>query len=172
MKKFLAALQKVENLIMIATFAIMVASSFAQVVNRNIIQSSVSWFDELAMYSMIWMTLLGAEMGLRDGTQVSIVAVVEKIDKLSHKAHDIVLIIAKVIVVAFTGVMFKSSIEMVLKQIQTGQTSAGLKLSMAVPYSALMVGFGIMTFVQLAAIVSMIIKLVKGEGKEEAECQD
>ncbi|MCI8513703.1 MAG: TRAP transporter small permease [Lachnospiraceae bacterium] len=172
MKKFLAGLQKVENFIMITTFAIMVASSFAQVINRNIIQSSISWFDELAMYSMIWMTLLGAEMGLRDGTQVSIVAVVEKIDKMSHKAYQVVMIIAKLIVVAFTGIMFKSSIDMVLKQVQTGQTSAGLKLSMAVPYSALMVGFGIMTFVQLARIVSMVLEFGKKEGEEASECQE
>ena len=114
---------------------------------------------------MIWMTLLGAEMGLRDGSQVSIAAVVEK---LPPKARALMRIITKLIVAAFSAAITRSAVGMVLKQIETGQTSAGLKVSMAVPYSALLAGFGIATLVQGITVVFMIIQFFKGEGGIEA----
>ena len=46
MKKMLKVLTKAENVIMFLTFAVMVASSFAQVVNRNIFKLPIAWFDE------------------------------------------------------------------------------------------------------------------------------
>lgn len=55
MKKVLNGLTKVENLIMVVTFVIMVCASFAQVVNRNIFKLPISWFDEAAIYCMIYM---------------------------------------------------------------------------------------------------------------------
>lgn len=161
MKKTLAALQRFENGIIIAAFSVMVIAAFAQVVNRNIFKLGIGWFEELAVYCMIWMTLLGAEMGLRDGSQVSITAVVEK---LSAKGRALMRIITKLIVVVFSAAITRSAVGMVLKQIETGQTSAGLKVSMAVPYSALLAGFGIATLVQGISVVFMIVQFFKGEG--------
>jgi len=76
MKKILAYLTKVENFIMIVTFTIMVIASFLQVVNRNITKLSISWFDEAATYCMIYMVLIGTEVGLRDGTQIAVTGAV------------------------------------------------------------------------------------------------
>lgn len=42
MKKVLNALTKIENVIMVVTFIIMVCTSFAQVVNRNIFKLPIS----------------------------------------------------------------------------------------------------------------------------------
>ena len=58
MKKVLGTLTKVEQVIMVATFAIMVASSFAQIVNRNIFKLPIAWFDEASTYCMIYMLSL------------------------------------------------------------------------------------------------------------------
>lgn len=55
-------------------FAVMVICYFISVVNRNIIKLSVPWTEELALYCMVYMALLGMEVGLRDGTQVSVTA--------------------------------------------------------------------------------------------------
>ena len=72
MKKILGYLQKIENGILIASFTSMVVFSFAQVVNRNLIKAPIAWFEEVALYSMIYMVLLGTEAGLRDGTQIRV----------------------------------------------------------------------------------------------------
>ena len=71
MKKVLGTLTKVEQVIMVATFVIMVVSSFAQVVNRNIFKLPIAWFDEASTYCMIYMALIGTEIGLRDGRSCS-----------------------------------------------------------------------------------------------------
>jgi C4-dicarboxylate transporter DctM subunit len=160
MKKTLVVLQKLENITIIAAFSVMVIASFSQVVNRNIFKLGIGWFEELAVYCMIWMALLGAEMGLRDGTQVSITAVQEILPK---KGRSLIHIIVKLIVVIFSSVITRSAIGMVLRQIQTGQTSAGLKVSMAIPYSALVVGFGIMVMVQGYSLILMILHFFKAE---------
>ena len=67
MKKLLQYLQKAEDGILIGTFVVMVLASFAQVLNRNLFHLGISWFEELARYCMVYMALIAAEAGLRDG---------------------------------------------------------------------------------------------------------
>jgi len=64
MKKTLDILQHIENLIIVVTFIIMVVTFFCQVINRNLFKLPISWFEEAATYSMIYMVLLGTEAGL------------------------------------------------------------------------------------------------------------
>ena len=66
MKKLLASLTKIENVLMIVAFVIMVGCVFFQVVNRNFLKLPMAWLDETATYSMIYMALIGTEVGLRD----------------------------------------------------------------------------------------------------------
>ena len=61
------------------TFVIMVVCYFISVVNRNFIKGSMPWTEELALYCMVYMALIGTELGLRDGTQVSVTALTEKL---------------------------------------------------------------------------------------------
>ena len=71
-KKMLDYVTKFEYAVMVVAFVIMVAAYFISVVNRNFIKASMPWTEELALYSMTFMALLGTEVGLRDGTQVSV----------------------------------------------------------------------------------------------------
>ncbi|MDR1469178.1 MAG: TRAP transporter small permease [Spirochaetaceae bacterium] len=166
MKKSFFFLQRLENIIIIVTFSVMVIASFSQVVNRNIFKLGIGWFEELVVYCMIWMTLLGAEMGLRDGTQVSITAVR---DSLPERGKSFMHIVVTLIVVLFSAAITRNAIDMVLRQIKTGQTSAGLNVPMAVPYSALVLGFGIMTLVQSFSLILMIVRLFKAPSNKERE---
>lgn len=112
MKKVLHALQRLEKWIIVIAFVIMVIAIFCQVVNRNIFKIPVSGFEEAAKYSMAYMVLLGTELGLRDGTQIAIKGVV---DKLKGKVKKVIVIISQIIVVAFAAIMTKASFAMVLK---------------------------------------------------------
>lgn len=165
MKKVLAFLQKIEDAILVVTFSIMVITSFAQVVNRNFFKIPVSWFEEAAVYSMIYMVLLGTEAGLRDGSQISVMGVV---DKFRGKTREVIIIISKIVVVAFSAIILYSSISMLEMQIKSGQTSPALKVPMTVPYAALTISFAIITLVQGVTTVIMIMKLLmpkKTEGE-------
>lgn len=79
MKKALNALTNVEKGIVILTFSLMVICSFLQVINRNFFKLPIGWFDEASTYCMIYMALIGTELGLRDGTKIAVTAVVDKL---------------------------------------------------------------------------------------------
>lgn len=163
MKKFIKVLTNIENGIMVATFATMVICSFAQVVNRNFFKLPISWFDEASTYCMIYMALIGTELGLRDGTQIAVTALV---DKLKGKSKQIVEIIAKVVVLIFSSTILISAFKMVGKQIETGQTSAALGLSMAVPYAALVISFIMIVLVQAITTFEMVVNMVRGTSEK------
>lgn len=171
MKKTLRMLQHLENAVLIVTFVVMVVAIFMQVVNRNFFKIPVSGFEEAAKYCMVYMVMLGTELGLRDGSQIAVTGV---IDKFHGKTHKVFLMIAKVIVIAFSAVMTSTSFDMVMKQVQTGQTSPGLGIPMTIPYFALLLSFALITIVQLATLIQMIRDFNKPEEEpkkitEEAE---
>lgn len=165
MKKLLGKLQHLENLVLVITFTVMVAAIFIQVVNRNIFKIPVSGFEEAAKYCMVYMVMLGTELGLRDGTQIAVTGVV---DKFKGKAHKVLLIVAKVIVIAFAAMMTNISLSMVLKQVKTGQTSPGLGIPMTVPYFALLLSFALITVIQIVLLLKMILNFNKPEEDETA----
>ncbi len=166
MKKTLKGLTTVENIIMVITFALMVACSFAQVVNRNIIKLPIAWFDEASTYCMIYMALIGTELGLRDGTQIAITAVT---DKLHGRGKGIVQLLSKIVVLIFSVTILISAVRMVAAQAAIGQASAALHLPMTVPYAALVISFGMIVLVQLAFAVEILLKVIKGDNFDTEE---
>jgi len=163
MKKVLAFLQQVENAIMVITFSVMVLASFAQVVNRNIFKLPISWFEEAAVFCMIYMVLIGTEVGLRDGTQIAVTAIV---DKFKGRGKRMIQFISKVIVVIFSAAICINSIEITNLQLKTGQTSPALHIPMSVPYAALVISFAIITLVQGATAIGLLLEAVKPEDGE------
>ena len=151
--KVVRGLTAVELVACALTFAIMVICYFISVVNRNIIKGSMPWTEELAVYSMVYMALLGTELGLRDGTQISIKGLV---NKLPLTARHLVGILTQCIIIVFSALMCNSGWKMVLKQTRIGQTSPGLGIPMGVPYFALVLGFGLITIIQFAMLIQMI----------------
>jgi TRAP-type C4-dicarboxylate transport system permease small subunit len=164
MKKFLSWCQKLDNFVLVITFSVMVLASFAQVVNRNIFKLPISGLEEVSKYCMIYMVLLGTELGLRDGTQISVTAIV---DKLKGFPKKIIQIISKLILVVFSAAVFYKSVELVQQQITSGQTSPGLQLPMSIPYCALLISFGIITLVQGVLLLNMIKNFNKPDMPEQ-----
>lgn len=163
LKKALSYITNVEYAIMVLTFILMVISYFISVVNRNFIKASMPWTEEVALYSMIYMALLGTEVGLRDGTQVAVTAVIEKLTGITKK---IVAIIAQIVLEIFSFAMLQAGIALFMKQIQTGQTTPVLKLPMSVMYFSLVLTFGLIFIVQGIVLVEKIIDLGKREEKK------
>lgn len=152
-------LQKMEDVIIVITFIVMTLSAFLQVCNRNITKIPVTGFEELSKYCMIYMVLLGTEMGLRDGTQIAVTALQ---DKLKGRSRLTILILIKAVLILFAAVMFYQSIALCEIQLRSGQTSPGLGVPMVVPYFALLLSFGIITIVQSVGVIQMLIAFVKG----------
>lgn len=152
MKKTLRVLQLAEKWAIVIMFIIMVVASFAQVLNRNIFKVPVSGFEEAARYAMVYMVLLGTELGLRDGTQISIKGVV---NKLPLVLRHLIGILTQCIIIGFSALMCNSGWKMVMKQTRIGQTSPGLGIPMGIPYFALVLGFGLITIIQFVMLIQM-----------------
>lgn len=159
-------LNKCENGIIAICFIVMSLAAFAQVVNRNLIGASISWFDELARYCMVYMTLLATEAGLRDGSQISITAL---IDKCSPAVKRTLQLIVKVIVIGFAITIFINSLTIVQTQINSGQVSAGLGIPMVIPYLALPISFGAISVVQILSLLVMLKTPIQTTNKEESK---
>lgn len=153
--KYQAAQEKAAALIA------MVASYFISVLNRNFIQASMPWTEEIAVYSMTYMALLGTEVGLRDGTQVAVTAVVDKLHGVVRKIVDL---IRQVILVGFAFIMIKAGGALVLKQLQAGQTTPVMKLPMSLMYFSLVLAFGLIFVIQTITLVQQIAEFGKKEG--------
>lgn len=161
-KKVLDYVTRFEYAIMVITFVAMVICYFISVVNRNIIKGSMPWTEEIAMYSMIYLALLGTEVGLRDGTQVAVTAV---IDKLHGIVKKIVGLIKQIVVVVFSFIMLSAGYQLFAKQLQLGQTTPVLKIPMAAMYFSLVLSFGLIFLVQVITLIEDLINLPKKEAE-------
>lgn len=166
LKKILGWLDRSERLLMVLAFVIMVATMFGSVLARNVFRITVSWLDELARISMVYMVLLGAEAGLRDGTQVRVTAFISKLSGSLRKALDIV---AQIVLIAFTAMATRGAIINVQTNIARNVTTTSLNWPMAIPYMALVIGFTIMTLVQLGTLVKMVTKPADQFGEKEEQ---
>jgi TRAP-type C4-dicarboxylate transport system permease small subunit len=115
------------------------------------------WTEELALYAMVYMALIGMELGLRDGTQVCVTALTDKIK--GSMAGKILDIIARIVLIIFIFMMFQYGNALVLKQVQTGQTSPVMKIPMYLLYFSLTISFGITLICQILILVGKIFNI-------------
>lgn len=149
-KKILLYVTKAELIVSALAFVVMVVCYFLSVVNRNFIKASMPWTEELALYSMVYMALLGMEVGLRDGTQVCVTALT---DKLKGTFFGKVLdVIASLILIFFIYEMCTYGVSLVSRQMATGQTTPVMKIPMYLLYASLVISFGI-------SLVSQVLML-------------
>ena len=125
------------------TFVIMVVCYFVSVVNRNFIKGSMPWTEELALYCMVYMALIGTELGLRDGTQVSVTALTEKLKGT---------VVGKVI-------NFIANVALVAKQMSAGQTTPVMKVPMYVIYISLVISFALVVINQILMLVGEMMHI-------------
>ena len=163
LKKTIDGLTVAEMIICAVFFALMVICYFISVVNRNFIKASMPWTEEIALYSMVYMALLGTEVGLR-GTQVSVTAVTDKLKgTLAGKILDY---IARIALIVFVFIIFRQGLALVTKQFATGQTTPVLKIPMYLMYFSLVLSFGITLITQVLIIICKIFRLPVDEFTE------
>ena len=134
------------------TFVIMVS-----VVNRNFIKGSMPWTEELALYCMVYMALIGTELGLRDGTQVSVTALTEKLK--GTMVGKVINFIAKVALIVFSCTMLRFSVALVAKQMSAGQTTPVMKVPMYVIYISLVISFALIVINQILMLVGEMMHI-------------
>ena len=141
------------------TVAVMVVTVLAQVFMRYFMKSPLVWGDELAKYSLVFMTFIGASVALRDKQLAAMELLTEKLHGPTKK---IVAIGVYVIELALLGFLFYYSIILMMEGSVQTQLSPALQIPMMWVYISLPLGLGLMI---IQAIILMI-KYIKG-AKEE-----
>ena len=97
---FFNAVNKAEDICLVAMFAAMVAAIFLQIIMRFVFNNSLSWSEELGKFIFVWISWLGISIGERRREHIRITLIV---DKLSVKWKKIFEIIANILLL---GILF------------------------------------------------------------------
>ena len=123
---------------------------FVQVVMRYVLQSSLSWSEELARYLFVWLIYLGISYGAKIMKHIKIDAA---IGLFPRALRPYVAIIGDLIFLGFAVYVCYLSYGLVQKQIMIGQVSPAMSMPMWILYAAPLVGFALVAFREVQTLV-------------------
>ncbi len=127
----------------------------AQVVFRYVLNSSLTWTEELSRYLFTWMIFLGAALALRDGSHIRIELLVER---LPRRAVAVLHIVTEAVILVFLVVMVVLGFDLVRRT--GGAVSPALSLPVSYAfYASLPVTFALAVYY----VVRRAIRAVRGE---------
>ena len=143
---------------MAVILAIMTVLSFANVVMRYCFGSALSWSDEVCCYGLAISAFISlpATIRLRRMIRVDTFTVM-----LSKKIQKWIGILCNVIILGFSGLCVKGSLDLIAVTVKTGQRSPALQIPVAYFYEVMMVCF------VLAIIRAVEVVVLDLTGKEE-----
>lgn len=159
MKKILNLLDKIEEVLLVSMFAGMVLVIFFQVIMRYIFNNSLPWSEELGKFFFVWISWIGISIGAKRGEHIKITMLV---DKLSFKKAHICNILSEIIVIIICAITVFYGIELVRTQAKVPY--AGIKISMAWGYLAVVLGCTLMIIRDIINISNSINAIKKGDG--------
>ena len=162
MKKLIKAVNKTEEIVIVAMFVVMVIAIFMQVVMRYVFNNSLYWSEELGKFMFIWISWLGISIGERRGEHIKITMLT---DKFSPKGQHIINIISELIVIGILLVTIYYGIFLVQTQATTHY--AGIKISVSWGYLSVVVGCCCMLLRSIGMIVSSIKNINSGKSPQE-----
>ncbi len=142
MKRIFNLFDKAEESILIVLVAIMTISIVIQVFCRTLFSVSLSWTEEISRFILVWVTYVGASLGVKRGAHIGVEAFTMILPK---KVKQIVQYITLAFCIIFTTVVFKESLTILSTQFSTGQKSAAVQLPMWIPYLGVTTGTFLMT---------------------------
>lgn len=123
-----------------------------EVFNRYITGNMFTWSTEFCQYSFVWASVMGAAAGLRQGGQVAITTLKDRLKKTSPGAVRILEAVVYAVMLIFLALMTWYGIVQVITNYT--QLSSTMSIPMSYPYAALPLGFAIMFTVTLEMLVT------------------
>lgn len=125
--------------VVVIMLSVMCVTVFMQVIFRYVLHASLSWSEELARYLMVWLTFLGAALGVRYKSLIGMEVLVKALPKLMKRG---VLELVTLFQLVFLAVVLVYSIKMTM--MVHAQVSAAMLIPMSWAYVALPVGLSMM----------------------------
>lgn len=165
-KRTVEIIDKVEDLCLITMFAGMVGIIFFQVIMRYLFNNSLSWSEELGKFLFVWISWLGISIGHRRQEHIKITLLVGKLPYRWQKGLEV---ISELLLIVICGVTLYYSLVMI--QIQIPIPYAGIKISTAWGYLAVVLGCGLMIGRAVAYLLQaarcLFVKQISLEGGKQ-----
>jgi C4-dicarboxylate transporter, DctQ subunit len=128
-----------------------------EVVCRYIFNSPTIWAQEIAIYLYMWTMLAAASYTLQMGKHINVDLV---ITYLPTRAKMLLEIATSAVGAVFCAIVAVQAYEMIAATVQFGKVSATpLRVPMWIPQSALLMGFGLLTFQFAFIILDRVVEL-------------
>lgn len=146
---------KLNMALLVAAFATMMVSGLAQVLFRYVVNRPLSWTEELARFSFVWIVFLGAALGVRYASHLGVDVL---LNSLNERIRTAVVTFTQGLVLLMLLALIRESLQVSL--FNMAQISPALELPMGIPYLALPVGFFLMFVYTAASVVAGAAELL------------
>lgn len=140
--------------------SVMVLSVCIQVINRNSLQFSLFWLDEIARFSLVWATFIGASIALKDKELIALDLISNRLSSKAKKVFDLII---EIIVFLFILVLFYYSIKLMFDPSVLDQRSSALRMPQSFVYLSIPVS---MLFMAVYTFSNITQTLEKGGNRK------
>ena len=131
MARALAFLQKLEEIVLAGGLLGLAGLAFVEVVSRYLFNHSFTWFEEFARYFCVFLTFLGASLGVKRGMHFAMDYVVTRV---SPGLARVMRLVGALLPAVLFGAIAWLAWEHALKLHRFGTTSAAMGLPMMWAY--------------------------------------
>ena len=163
-KQIKTILDKTLEIVVMICMGVLVLDVLWQVFTRKVLNNPSQWTEELAIFLLIWVSLLGAAVALSLGSHLGIDYFVGKLSKGKRLMTEILVF---ALILAFAGyVMLYGGFDLVKSNLELGQTSPVFKVPMGYVYLAVPVsGF----FMVIYSFLGLCDRIKAFRIKEDSE---
>jgi len=134
-----------EEVILVFLMSSMSLLIIAQIFMRYVMNSSLTWSEELARYMFVWLTYIGVAYGVKKNSHVCVEAIVAI---FPFKIKLLTYLIAQFLFLLFSCLMIYEGMVLSIKILSFGQLSPALGIPMGYVYLAPAFGF-VVVFIRL-----------------------
>ncbi len=157
-KRSLAYIDRGVELLIAIIFLLMVLTGGLQVFNRFVLNQSLSWSEELQIYSHIWLIFLTIPVAYNRGAHIGMMIL---FDKLPPRAQLILSVITDMLWLTLAGaLLFYTD---VILAVAKNQYSAGLGLRMDRIYFGMMISASYLALIAVRKLSRHLAIIIPGE---------
>jgi TRAP-type C4-dicarboxylate transport system permease small subunit len=143
----------------------MVLLNVANAVGRYTAGAVLIGADEVLVFGMIWMVMIGMLLVTAEGSHIALDILAARV---SPRVHTLCLLLHHVLIAIAAGYAATQSSAFVERVGTMGQTSMALGMPMVIPHAALIVGFGGTALIAVLLFVRDAMQLAAGAPLREA----
>jgi len=146
-----AVLNKLVEYVVAVLLTVMVVTVFLQVIFRFVIHSSLPWSEELARYILVWISFLGASIGVKRKAHIGVSVITNMLGGVAAKIVSVLIPFLSAVFFLFLAIYGYRILDIV-----TYQLSPAMEISMAFPYSSITVSGVLMLLYSLQDMMKAI----------------